>query len=112
MNMLTILLASWRSFIRKWTERLLVQKWFDIGLRAKMSALVTVGLMGLVAIFGFIAISNARQTTQQLLNEHVLRARILSESLDSSLSHVSGMLTILSSQIDMEEDLSFDIFNL
>jgi signal transduction histidine kinase len=64
--------------------------------------LVTVGLLGLVAIFGFIALSNARQATQQLLNEHVLRARILAESLDSSISHVAGMLTVLSSQINME----------
>ena len=83
-------------------KRILVQKWFDIGLRAKMSALVTVGLLGLLAIFGFIAITNVRQTTQQLLSEHVLRARILAESLDSSLSHVAGMLTVLSSQIDLD----------
>lgn len=102
MKILNKLPASWRSSIKRWTEQLVVNKWFDIGLRAKMSALVTVGLLGLIAIFGFIAVSNARQTTQQLLNEHVLRARILSESLDSSLSHVAGVLTILSSQIDMD----------
>jgi signal transduction histidine kinase len=65
--------------------------------------LVTVGLMGLMAIFAFIAISNARQVTQQLLGEHVLRARILADSLDSSLSHVAGTLTILSSQINMDD---------
>lgn len=102
MKVFKTLRAAWRSSFQKWTERILVQKWFDIGLRAKMSALVTVGLMGLIAIFSFIAVFNARQATQQLLNEHVLRARILAESLDSSISHVAGMLTILSSQIDME----------
>ena len=102
MKALDALRTGWRSTIQKWTERILIQKWFDIGLRAKMSALVTVGLLGLIAIFGFIALSNARQATQQLLNEHVLRARILAESLDSSISHVAGMLTVLSSQIDME----------
>ena len=102
MKSLEDLRTDWRKSLKKWTERILVQKWFDIGLRAKMSALVTVGLMGLLAIFGFIAITNVRQTTQQLLSEHVLRARILAESLDSSLSHVAGMLTILSSQIDMQ----------
>jgi signal transduction histidine kinase len=94
---------TWHKTVQKWTERILFQKWFDIGLRAKMSALVTVGLVGLVSIFGFIALSNARQATQQLLNEHVLRARILAESLDSSLSHVAGMLTILASQIDLDD---------
>lgn len=102
MNAIESVRASWRSSFRKWTERILEKKWFDIGLRAKMSALVTVGLLGLIAIFGFSAVSNARQTTQQLLKEHVLRARILAESLDSSISHVAGMLTILSSQIDMQ----------
>lgn len=73
-----------------------------------MSLLVTVGLAGLIAIFGFIAISTVRQTTQQQLNEHVLRAQILADSLDSNLSHIAGMLTILSSQIDLDapqEDL-------
>jgi signal transduction histidine kinase len=102
MNILEALRAGWRRTFQKWTERILVQKWFDIGLRTKMSALVTVGLMGLIAIFAYIAIFNVRQGTQQLLNEHVIRARIVAESLDSSISHVAGMLTILSSQIDME----------
>jgi signal transduction histidine kinase len=106
MKALEALRAGWRSTIQKWTERILIQKWFDIGLRAKMSALVTVGLLGLIAIFGFVALSNARQATQQLLNEHVLRARILAESLDSSISHVAGMLTVLSSQINMENPYS------
>jgi len=103
MKLLKNISPYWRNSIQKWTEQLVLQKWFDIGLRAKMSALVTIGLMGLIGIFGFIAISNTRQTTQQLLSEHVLRARILSESLDSSLSHVAGMLTILSSQIDLDD---------
>ena len=102
MKILSILQSVWRNSVKKWTERILIRKWFDIGLRAKMSALVTIGLLGLIAIFGFIAISNVRQSTQQLLSEHVLRARILSESLDSNLSHVAGMLTVLSSQIDMD----------
>ncbi|MGD8406561.1 MAG: HAMP domain-containing protein, partial [Anaerolineales bacterium] len=102
MKILKQLQSNWRSSIQKWTEQLVARKWFDIGLRAKMSALVTIGLLGLIGIFGFIVITNVRQTTQQLLSEHVLRARILSESLDSSLSHVAGMLTIVSSQINMD----------
>ena len=102
MKVFSTLQSAWRSSIQKWTERILVRKWFDIGLRAKMSLLVTVGLLGLIAIFSFLTISNARQATQQLLNEHVLRARILAESLDSNLSHVVGALTILSTQIDMD----------
>ena len=103
MKIIEIMRSGWQRTLQKWTERILLQKWFDIGLRAKMSALVTVGLSGLVAIFAFIALSNARQATQQLLNEHVLRARILAESLDSNISHVAGMLTILSSQIKMDD---------
>lgn len=103
MKIIEILSTGWRKKLKKWTERILLQKWFDIGLRAKMSALVTVGLVGLISIFAFIAISNARQATQQLLNEHVLRTRILAESLDSSISQVAGMLTILSSHVSMDD---------
>ena len=43
-----------------------------------------------------IAITNVRQSTQQLLGEHVLRARILAENLDSNLGQVAGLLTMLS----------------
>jgi signal transduction histidine kinase len=102
MKIFDLIRAGWKRFIQKWLERILTRKWFDVGLRSKMSALVTVGLTGLIAIFAFIAISTVRQATQQLLSEHVLRAHILAESLDSSLSHVAGMLTILSSQINMD----------
>jgi len=91
----------WKAIFRKWLGRLIARKWFDVGLRSKMSVLVTVGLTGLIAIFALIGITTLRQATQQLLAEHVLRARILAESLDSNLGQVGGVLTILSSQIDL-----------
>jgi signal transduction histidine kinase len=94
---------NWQELFRRWLGRFIAQKWFDVGLRGKMSALVTVGLTGLIAIFAFIGITTVRQATQQLLAEHVLRARILAESLDSNLGQVGGLLTILSSQIDMDD---------
>ena len=106
MKILEALRSQWRDTFKKWTERILVQKWFDVGLRGKMSVLVTVGLAGLIAIFSFMAISTVRQATQQLLTEHVLRARILAENLDSSISHVAGMLTLLSSQVNMDDPKS------
>ena len=102
MKIFDLLRTSWKRFYQKWLERFLTRKWFDIGLRSKMSLLVTVGLIGLMAIFTFVAVTNARQVTQQLLSEHVLRARILAETLDSSLSHVAGTLTIMSSQINLD----------
>jgi signal transduction histidine kinase len=106
MKIFDLFKSGWKRIYDKWLARILAQKWFDIGLRSKMSLLVTIGLMGLIAIFAYIAISNARRTTQQLLSEHVLRARILAENLDSSIRHVAGTLTILSSQIDMDDPQS------
>src|SRR5574339_89904 len=93
--------SGWKARFRSWLGRLIARKWFDVGLRSKMSALVTVGLTGLIATFALIGITTVRQATQQLLAEHVLRARILAETLDSNLGQVGGLLTILSSQIDM-----------
>ena len=92
---------GWKQVFRNWLSRLIARKWFDVGLRNKMTALVAVGLTGLIAIFAFIGITTIRQTTQQFLSEHVLRARILAENLDSTLGQVAGLLTILSTQIDM-----------
>ncbi|MEW6030154.1 MAG: GAF domain-containing protein [Chloroflexota bacterium] len=93
---------AWMSLLRNRLGRLVTQKWFDVGLRSKMSALVTVGLIGLIAIFAFIGITTVRQSTQQFLAEHVLRARIHAENLDATLGQAAGLLTILSSQIDMD----------
>lgn len=98
--------AGWKQLIRNWFERIIAQKWFDVGLRNKMGALVTVGLTGLIAIFAFMGITTIRQTTQQFLSEHVLRARILAENLDTTLSQVGGLLSILSTQIDMNDPQS------
>ncbi len=100
MKLLKTLRMKWDRFFQRGIERILARKWFDVGLQSKMSALVTAGLVGLILIFAFIAISTVRQTTQQQLNEHVLRARMLAENLDANLSHVAGMLTILASKID------------
>lgn len=98
--------AGWKQLIKNWFNHIITQKWFDVGLRNKMGTLVTVGLTGLIAIFAFIGISTIRQTTQQFLAEHVLRAHILAENLDTTLSQVGGLLTILSTQIDMNNPQS------
>ncbi len=94
-------LSSWKQRFGDWLSRLITQNWFDIGLRAKMYALVTIGLTGLLAIFVCIGVATVRQATQQVLSEHVLRTSILAENLDSNLVQVVGVLTILSAQIDM-----------
>src|SRR3990172_5315156 len=94
---------NWKAHFRSWLGRLIARKWFDVGLRSKMSVLVTVGLTGLIAIFALIGITTVRQATQQLLAEHVLRARILAETLDSNLRQIGGLLAILSSNIDRED---------
>ncbi len=94
--------SAWSQPFSNWFARIIAQKWFDVGLRGKMSALVTIGLTGLIAIFAFIGITTVRQATQQFLSEHVLRAHILAENLDSTLGQVGGLLTILSSQLDMD----------
>ncbi len=93
---------GWKQLFYNWLGRIIAQKWFDVGLRGKMSALVTIGLTGLIAIFAFIGITTVRQATQQHLSEHVLRAHILAGNLDSTLGQVGGLLTILSSQLDMD----------
>ncbi len=95
--------SLWHERLQKKTKRILAQKWFDVGLQGKMSALVTIGLMGLIAIFGYLTVTTTRQTTQQLLNEHVYQARILADTMDSSVSNIAGMLTVLSTQIDMDD---------
>ncbi|GAB4504628.1 MAG: hypothetical protein Fur0043_16220 [Anaerolineales bacterium] len=103
MELLETLRIRWNHFFQRSIERIVARRWFDVGLRSKMSAMVTVGLLGLILIFASIAISTVRQATQQQLDEHVLRARMLAENLDANLSHVAGMLTILASKINLDD---------
>ena len=98
-------LTSYEKRLRSWLGRLIAKNWGDIGLRAKMSAIVTIGLLGLISVFAFIGGSTIQQSTQQLLGEHALRASILACNLDSNLAQTQGLLTILSAQIDMNNPM-------
>ena len=81
--------------LNAWIGPLLEQRWFNLGLRAKMVAMVTIGLVGLLTIFSLLGISTTRQTTQQVLDERVLLARLTASSLDASLRHVESMLSVM-----------------
>lgn len=84
--------------IRRQGSRLLEQKWFDMGLRAKMGTMVTIGLFGLLSIFGFLGISNARQATRQAMSERVLLAQLSASAFDNTLSNIESTLSILAKQ--------------
>ena len=84
-----------------WLNRLIVQNWFDVGLRAKMSVLVTIGLIGLMGTVVFLGVSTITQDTQHLITQYIKRVSILSGSMDSDLEQIEGLLAILSTQIDM-----------
>ena len=59
-------------------DRLFNQGWLDKSLRSKMGAIVTVGLLGLMTILGILAVSSARQATQQVLSERLMLTRMSS----------------------------------
>ena len=73
----------------------LIQRWSRLGLRAKMGVLVEVGLVGLITVFLFLGVSTARQTTQQILNERRLLARLSAAALDARLQHTRSILDLL-----------------
>ena len=59
-----------------------------------MGALVTTGLLGLMTIFGVLAVSSARQATQQALNERLTLTWISADALDAMLLHTVDDLTL------------------
>lgn len=83
---------SWKERLRRFTGRSLEQRWLNVGLRAKMGLLVEVGVVGLIAVFLLLGISSARQTTQQILNERMLLARLSAASLDATFQQVQNVL--------------------
>jgi signal transduction histidine kinase/PAS domain-containing protein len=98
MTALNNLFINWKQRFTNWFDSLIERRWFDVGLRAKMGVMVTVGLAGLVSIFAFLGISSARQTTNQVLSERVMMARMSATSLDSTLNHIENTLSILAEQ--------------
>jgi signal transduction histidine kinase/HAMP domain-containing protein len=85
---------KWKERLRRFTTTSLEQRWDNVGLRAKMGLLVEVGVVGLIAIFLFLGISAARQSTRQILNERVQLARLSAASLDSTFRHVHNVLEL------------------
>jgi len=69
-------------------SRLMEQRWLGKSLRAKMGVLVTTGLLGLMTIFGILAVSSARQATQRALNERLVLTQMSTETLDAMLYHI------------------------
>lgn len=57
-----------------------------------MGAMVTVGLVGLLAVFALMGISTTSQANQQVLSERVSIARLSAAILDSSLRQIESVL--------------------
>ncbi len=85
---------TWKERLRRFTNTSLERRWHNVGLLAKMGLLVEVGVVGLIAIFLFLGVSAARQSTQQILSERVQLARLSAASLDSTFQHVRSVLVL------------------
>ena len=86
--------ARFQGLIRQ----ILEQRWTNIGLRAKMSLLIEIGVVGLLAIFLFLAVSHARQSIRQIQNERMRFARLSANNLDANLRYISSIMTVAASR--------------
>jgi signal transduction histidine kinase/PAS domain-containing protein len=94
MTTLQTTVKAFDSWCKCQIKRLLGERWLDLGLRAKMGALVTIGLLGLMTIFGVLAVKSARQATQQALNERLILTRMSADALDTMLLHTIDELAL------------------
>lgn len=85
----------------QWWNNRIIQRWSNIGLQGKMSAMVSVGLTGLIVIFALIGTFTARQTIQQLFDERIMLARLSAATLDASLGNIAGTLTVLANELHL-----------
>jgi signal transduction histidine kinase/HAMP domain-containing protein len=85
---------NWKERLRRFTGSSLEKRWLNVGLRAKMGLIVEVGVIGLVTVFLFLGVSAARQTTQQILNERMMLARLSAANLDAAFRHVRSVLEL------------------
>ncbi len=94
---------TWKERFRKRVERIFEQRWVNVGLRTKMGLIVEVGLIGLMLIFLVLAVNTARQTTQRILNERVMLARLSAATVDSTLNHIRSVLLIVSGRNSLRD---------
>lgn len=78
-----------------------VHRWRNLGLTNKMILLVTVGLTGLLTIFGTLGVWTSRQALQQTLNDRVWLARQSALTVDNQLIHLFELLEIAAGQVDL-----------
>jgi len=95
---LSTALTDWKVRGRRQLDRIVEQRWINVGLRAKMGAMVVVGLVGLLTIFALLGISTSRQVTRRVLGERVMLAHLIADNLDASFRHVESMLAIVADQ--------------
>jgi PAS domain S-box-containing protein len=98
MKALRISWPDWKRRSRRYLDRVVEQKWINVGLRAKMGTIVVVGVAGLLTIFALLGISTARQVTGQVLSERMMLARSTAASLDSTFRHLESMLVSVADQ--------------
>ncbi|GAB4529028.1 MAG: hypothetical protein Kow0063_05750 [Anaerolineae bacterium] len=95
---LPITLSDWKQRVRRRFDRLVEQRWINVGLRAKMGAIVVVGLVGLLSIFALLGISTSSQITRRVLSERVMLAHLIADNLDSNFRHIESMLMVVADQ--------------
>jgi signal transduction histidine kinase/HAMP domain-containing protein len=83
-----------RSWVKIQGKRFLGERWLDLGLRAKMGAFVTIGMLGLMTIFGVLAVNSARHATEQALNERLILTSVSADTLDAMITHAANELTL------------------
>lgn len=97
-----------RMRLPNWVSRVFEQRWTDIGLRAKMSLLIEVGVVALTAIFLFLGVSSARQSSRQIQNERMRFARLSADTLDANLRYVNSILSVLAGRQTLQDSGLFD----
>jgi PAS domain S-box-containing protein len=101
-----IALSRWKKRLRNQLERLVEQKWINVGLRAKMGVIVVIGLAGLLTIFALLSISTTRQATRRVLSERVWLAHLGADNLDSTFLHVKSLLSVVADQETLRDPQS------
>ena len=95
----------WRAAMERVAHRA-EQRWFNLGLQAKMGAIVTIGLVGLFSVFALMGSSATQQSTRQVLSQREMVARLSASMLGETLYHVRSLLTVLAERAVLRDPQS------
>ena len=82
----------------------IVQRWSSVGLGAKMTAIVTIGILSLLGLFAYLGTSALEENNQRTLQERMVLAQTTARHIDYILGTIEDVMLYTAAQFARLDD--------